>query len=298
MTPFWSAVVTGLVIFNIVACLALLIWTARRSPQEVATQGSDTGHVWDDDLREYNNPLPRWWLNLFVISIVFGCIYLALYPGLGNFAGRLGWTSAAQHDQQRAQIEALRERVYQAFEQREIAELRQDPKALDLGGKLFQTNCAGCHGTDARGAKGFPNLGDGDWLYGGSAEQVYASITHGRSGKMPTFFGTMDEPQLQSLVSYVRDLHKPNRDPADYPAGAAKFGICAACHGAEGKGNAALGAPNLADDIWLHGSSAADIRETILFGRNSQMPAFEGTLSETERRLLAAYVLQLPETRR
>lgn len=292
MSPLWSGIVIALVALNIFACLALLIWTARRTPGE----GAETGHVWDDDLREYNNPLPRWWLNLFILTIVFGCIYLALYPGLGNFAGRLGWSAAGQHDLGRADIDARREKVFQAFEGRPISDLRHDPKALALGGKLFQNNCAGCHGVDARGAKGFPNLGDGDWLYGGAEEQVYASITGGRGGQMPTFFGTMDEPQLQALVAYVRDWHKPDRDPADYTAGAKKFaGTCFACHGADGKGNTALGAPNLTDDTWLHGGSAADIRQTILFGRKSQMPAFENTLSETERRLLASYVLALPE---
>ncbi|WP_428310001.1 cytochrome-c oxidase, cbb3-type subunit III [Hydrocarboniphaga sp.] len=294
MTPLWSGIVITLVVLNIVGCLALLIWTSRKT--KGVADGEETGHVWDDDLREYNNPLPRWWLNLFVLTIVFGAIYLALYPGLGNFAGRLGWSSAGQHDLGRAELDAKREHVYQAFEGREIADLRHDPKAAELGGKLFQSNCAGCHGVDARGAKGFPNLADGDWLYGGSEEQVLATITKGRNGQMPSFFASMDEAQLQALVAFVHDWHKPGRDPADYQQGAQKFnGTCFACHGADGHGNPLLGAPNLTDDTWLHGGSAADIRATILFGRKSQMPAFENVLNLTERRLLASYVLALPE---
>jgi len=290
MSPFWNIVVITLVVANIAGCLWLLIWTARRTPGE----GAETGHVWDDDLREYNNPLPRWWLNLFVITIVFAAIYLALYPGLGNLPGRLGWSSASQHDARAAVTLAKRESLYQPFEGREIADLQQDPAARALGGKLFQTNCAGCHGVDARGAKGFPNLGDGDWLYGGSAELVYASITGGRGGQMPSFFGTIDEEQLQSLVAFVRDMHRPDHSAVEYAAGIKKFSTtCVACHGADGHGNPLLGAPNLSDDIWLHGSSSAAIRETILYGRKSQMPAFESLLGETERRLLTGYVLSL-----
>ncbi|MDB5971353.1 MAG: Cbb3-type cytochrome c oxidase subunit [Hydrocarboniphaga sp.] len=295
MTPFWNVVVITLIVANIAGCLWLLIWTARPTPGEV-TEGAETGHVWDDDLREYNNPLPRWWRNLFVITIVFAAVYLALYPGLGNQPGRLGWTSAGEHDQRAAVTLAQRHALYQAFDGRDIAELRADPKAVALGGKLFQTNCAGCHGVDARGAKGFPNLGDRDWLYGGSAEQVYASITQGRGGQMPSFFGTIDEPTLQSLVAYVRDLHQGQHEAMEYAAGAKKFsGTCAACHGAEGHGNTMLGAPNLSDDTWLHGGSAATIRETILYGRKSQMPSFGAVLGETERRLLSSYVLSLSE---
>jgi cytochrome c oxidase cbb3-type subunit 3 len=290
MTPFWSIVVIVLVVANIIGCLWLLIWTAKRTPGESA----DTGHVWDDDLREYNNPLPRWWLNLFVITIIFGAIYLALYPGLGNLPGRLGWSSAAQHDQRAAVTQAQRQALYQPYDQREIADLRHDAAAVELGGKLFQSNCAGCHGVDARGAKGFPNLADGDWLYGGDAERIYASITQGRGGQMPTFFGTLDEEQLKSLVAYVRDWHTKRTDGTEYQVGARKFaGTCAACHGADGNGNPLLGAPRLNDDIWLYGGNDAAIRETILYGRKGQMPSFEATLSDTQRRLLTSYVLSL-----
>jgi cytochrome c oxidase cbb3-type subunit 3 len=295
MTPFWNVVVTSLVLLNIAACVWLLIWTAKRRPDEVA-QGEETGHVWDDDLREYNNPLPRWWLNLFVLTVIFGLAYLALYPGLGNFAGRLGWSSAQQHDQRLAAVDAKRHAIYAAFDRREVADLRVDRSAQALGAKLFESNCAGCHGTDARGAKGFPNLADADWLYGGAPEQVYTSITNGRNGQMPPFFGALEEAQLKALMALVREWPRANRDPAEHLTGLQKFNAtCAACHGPDGKGNALIGAPNLTDNVWLHGAAADDLRQTILFGRQSEMPAFRDTLGETERRLLSAYVLSLSD---
>lgn len=295
MTPFWNTVVIALVVLNVLACLWLLIWTSRRRPDESA-EGTETGHVWDEDLREYNNPLPRWWLNLFVITIVFGLGYLALYPGLGNFAGTLGWTSAEQHDARLAQVEARRRAVYAAFEGKPIDELRGMPAATAVGAKLFETHCAGCHGTDARGAKGFPNLRDRDWLYGGAPEQVYASITNGRAGQMPSFFSAIDETQAKALVALVANWNKGGSGTPEEAIGREKFaGSCAACHGADGKGNPMLGAPNLTDDVWLHGGSTAQLRETILFGQKSEMPAFGSTLGETERRLLAAYVLSLSQ---
>lgn len=290
MSQTWSIIVIALVVLNILGCLWLLFWTAKRRPGEAA----DTGHVWDGDLREYNNPLPRWWLNLFILTVVFGLGYLAFYPGLGNFGGKLGWTSAGQHDAALAKVIARRDEIYAGFKGRDIASLTVDPAAHAQGAKLFEANCAGCHGADASGAKGFPNLRDGDWLYGGSAEQVFTTITSGRNGQMPSFFGTMDDTELKSLIAFVRAWHSGSPESPEEAAGHKKFSVtCAACHGAEGKGNPMLGAPNLTDNIWLHGSTPEDIRQTILFGRKSQMPAFGDLLDDTQRRLLAAYVIGL-----
>lgn len=294
LTSGWNWAVIGLVVANILGCLALLIWTSR-GPAKGSGGSDDTGHVWDGDLREYNNPLPRWWLNLFVITIVFAVAYLALYPGLGNVRGKLGWTSASQHDANAADLAARRAAVTAPFEGRSIGELRHDPRALALGSKLFQNNCAGCHGVDAQGAKHFPNLADNDWLYGNGEEQVFTTITQGRNGQMPAFYSMLDAAEAQSLIAYVRDW-KQGHQGAEYEAGAKKFaGTCAACHGADGAGNTVLGAPRLNDATWLHGGSSEDIRETILFGRKSQMPAFETLLSDTERRVVAGYVLSLSD---
>ncbi|EIT70956.1 MULTISPECIES: cytochrome-c oxidase, cbb3-type subunit III [Hydrocarboniphaga] len=297
MSQTWHLIVVALVLFNIAACIALLIWTSRRRADEPA-EGAETGHVWDGDLREYNNPLPRWWLNLFVLSVIFSIGYLVLYPGLGNLPGRLGWTSSAQADSALAEVEARRAAIFATFKDRSVESLQADAGAVQQGAKLFESNCAGCHGTDARGAKGFPNLRDRDWLYGGSAEQVLASITNGRNGQMPSFYSSLEEGEVRSLVAFVRGWHRGGIDSVEEAAGRRKFGItCAACHGADGKGNTMLGAPNLSDNTWLHGSSEDDVKQTILFGRNSQMPAFGGTLDETQRRLLAAYVLSLSQSR-
>lgn len=296
MTSTWSLVVTVMVIANIIACLWLLIWTSRRRAGEVA-EGAETGHVWDGDLREYNNPLPRWWLHLFVLTIIFGLGYLLFYPGLGNFAGRLGWTSHQQHDERLAEVEARRHAIYAQYDDLDIEQLKNHAGARSMGAKLFTTNCAGCHGDDAQGAIGFPNLSDKDWLYGGSAEQVYTTISQGRRGQMPAFLTALTPEEVDALVAYVSQLHtgeEPRRP--DERLGQKKFAItCAACHSADGSGNIALGAPRLNDNTWLHGGSPDQIRQTILFGQKSEMPAFGELLTDTERRLLAAYVLSLSD---
>lgn len=297
MSQTWHLIVVALVLLNIGACIGLLIWTSKRRADEPA-EGAETGHVWDGDLREYNNPLPRWWLNLFVLSVIFSLGYLVLYPGLGNLPGRLGWTSASQADNALAEVETRRAAIFARFKDRSVESLQADAGAVQQGAKLFESNCAGCHGADARGAKGFPNLRDHDWLYGGSAEQVLASITNGRNGQMPSFYSSLDENEVRSLVAFVRGWHRGGLDSVDEAAGRRKFGVtCAACHGADGKGNTMLGAPNLSDNTWLHGSSEDDVKQTILFGRSSQMPAFGETLDETQRHLLAAYVLSLSQAR-
>lgn len=292
MSPLWSNIVIALVILNILACLWLLIWTSKKRPDEAA-EGAETGHVWDDDLREYNNPLPRWWLNMFVLTIIFGLGYLVFYPGLGNFAGRLGWTSKGQMEQRLAEVQQRRNALYAAFDGQPVAALQTNTAAMALGAKLFSRNCAGCHGTDAQGAVGFPNLTDNDWLYGGSEAQVHASINNGRRGQMPSFVGSVDEQQVSDLVAYVQALHQRPEAASELP-GAKKFSVtCVACHGAEAHGNQALGAPDLTDAVWLHGGDTESIRQTIVLGRSSEMPTFKDQLSETERQLLTAYVLSL-----
>jgi len=292
MTSFWSYLVSALVLANILACVWLLIWASRKRPEEAA-EGAETGHVWDDDLREYNNPLPKWWLNLFVITVIFGLGYLALYPGLGNYRGYLGWSEHKQHDERLAKVMEKRAALLAGFEGHDIVSLEKDPAALKYGSQLFTANCSGCHGTDAHGAKGFPNLTDQDWLYGGAPDTVFTTITNGRNGIMPPLATALDEQKISDVIAYVQSLHT-GASGAQVDAGHAVFmGTCMACHGPEAKGNPLLGAPNLSDDTWLYGGSADTIRETITYGRHGQMPAFGATLNDTERRLVAAYVLSL-----
>ena len=281
-------------VLNVIACGWLIWWTARSRPNEV-DKGEIIDHVWDGDLQERNNPMPRWWLMLFYISIVFCFVYFLLYPGLGRFGGVLAWTGTGQYD---AEMTSANERygpMYAAFAGREVPELAQDPKALALGHSLFVNNCTTCHGSDGRGAAGFPNLADDDWLYGGDPAAIVQTITHGRQGTMPPLGSALGDAGTDEVIAYVLTL-SGREAPADKAAaGQTRFVMCAACHGPDGKGNTALGAPNLTDDIWLYGGSPETLRKTLTGGRNGQMPAHEW-LGEDKIRLLAAYVYSLSRT--
>ncbi|MEQ1438760.1 cytochrome-c oxidase, cbb3-type subunit III [Fontimonas sp. SYSU GA230001] len=289
MSGFWHWFVLVITVASMIGALWLLFANAKG---KVTTE--DTGHVWDGDLREYNNPLPRWWLNLFVITVVFGVAYFVFYPGLGNFGGTYGWTSDKQLEERLAAVRAKRDAVFAQFRDQDPGSLSTNAAALSLGRDVFLNNCAGCHGADARGAIGFPNLTDNDWLYGGTPEQVVASITHGRNGIMPAFNGAIDAATVDALAQTVARWSDPKLDPAVRAKGTAQFNItCAACHGPDGKGNPMLGAPNLTDDIWLYGGTRDRVRETILFGRKGAMPAHEKLLRPDEIKVVAAYVLSL-----
>lgn len=290
MNTFWHLFVIVVTLASLAGCLWLLFANARRDPG----QGDDTGHVWDGDLRERNQPLPRWWLNLFVLTVVFAGGYLVLYPGLGNYAGTLGWTQQGQAQAALDAVQARRAELHAQFAGRDVAALSQDPAARSLGRDLFLNTCAGCHGADARGALGFPNLADADWLYGGTPDDIVASITQGRRGAMPPFNGALSPEALKALVTVVTRWTDPHVDAGTRADGQRQFGItCAACHGTDGRGNAALGAPNLTDDIWLFGGSAEQVRQSILFGRGGVMPAHAGLLPPEDIRLVAAYVYGL-----
>ncbi|HET9472588.1 MAG TPA: cytochrome-c oxidase, cbb3-type subunit III [Steroidobacteraceae bacterium] len=293
MTAGQSIFIIVLTVANIAGCMWLLWWT-RRSPGEGATTDHTTGHVWDEDVRELNNPLPRWWLWLFVITVVFSVGYLVLYPGLGTFKGTLGWTSRAEHEaQSRLNAERI-ERTLAPFSTRSAAELASDPAALNIGRNLFLNNCATCHGSDGGGAPGFPNLADKDWLWGGDADTVLASIAQGRIGAMPPWGEALGARGVEDMLSYVMGLSGRKLEAGDPRAGAAKYAeLCAACHGPDARGNATLGAPNLTDGVWLHGGSLAAVRDSIDKGRMGAMPAHAERLGDTRVKLLAAYVLSL-----
>jgi cytochrome c oxidase cbb3-type subunit 3 len=292
MTLAHSIFIIALTLANILGALWLLWWT-RRSHGEAAA-GETTGHVWDGDLTELNNPLPRWWLWLFIITVAFGGVYLALYPGLGSYQGTLAWSSRAEHDAQaRANAERI-ERTLAPFSTRAVAEINTDPKALTIGRNLFLNNCATCHGSDGGGATGFPNLTDQDWLWGGDPDTVVATISSGRTGVMPPWGGALGDAGLEDVLSYVLGLQGRKIATGDARVGGEKFAMfCAACHGADARGNPALGTPNLTDAVWLHGGSLAAVRASIRDGRGGAMPAHAGRLGETRIKLLAAYVLSL-----
>ena len=295
MSSGWSIFVVVLTIANILGCFWLLRWTAKpRHAGEKIGGGSDTGHTWDGDLREYNNPLPKWWLWLFYITIVFALVYLAVFPGLGNFAGLKGWSQASQYEQERAAVEARAAQLLAPFATMTVPELASNAQAMATANNLFQNNCAQCHGSDGGGARGFPNLTDGDWQWGGDPDTIVQTIAAGRMGVMPPWGEVLGEEGVEQVVAYVQQLSGQQADATRAAAGETHFQtVCSACHGMDGKGNPLLGAPNLTDGTWLYGSDAASIREAVLKGRNNQMPAFEERLGEQRVRLLAAYVLRM-----
>jgi cytochrome c oxidase cbb3-type subunit III len=248
--------------------------------------------VWDEDLKEYNNPLPRWWLNLFYLTLAWGVLYLLAYPGLGAWQGLLHWTQVSQYDSEVASAEAQYSPMFARFAATDLTTLAQDPKAMQVGARLFSNACAACHGSDARGARGFPNLRDDDWLYGNDPATIETTITNGRQGMMPAWGAILAEPDQHDVTAYVERLAGRQTDGQAAQHGATIFSTyCAACHGAEGKGNPLLGAPNLTDDIWLHGGSTARIAESIAKGRQSLMPAHGALLGAAKTHVLAAYVL-------
>jgi cytochrome c oxidase cbb3-type subunit 3 len=297
VSDFVSALISVPTLVNIAAVLWLLWWTSRRRGEAGKADhapAETTGHVWDGDLTEYNKPLPRWWLGLFIATVIFGLVYLALYPGLGNYAGAKRWTQEGQHRAQSEKADALLARALAPFENASIETLMQDPDAIRRGRNVFLNNCAGCHGSDGRGAPGFPNLADDDWLWGNAPETVLASIQQGRMGVMPAWAPVLGAAGVEDTLAYVMSLSGRKLPAGNVAAGKQRFAeVCSACHGADGRGNPLLGAPNLTDNVWLYGGSVAAVRDSIAKGRQGQMPAHGDLLGETRTKLLAAYVLSL-----
>ncbi|MCP4699241.1 MAG: cytochrome-c oxidase, cbb3-type subunit III [Gammaproteobacteria bacterium] len=293
---FWSWFIGIATILSILGCFALVYWMTYNAPKR-GGQAETTEHVWDEDLREYNNPMPGWWMNMFYITLVFSLVYLLLYPGLGTFKGLLNWSQTKQYQEEVKTADARFAPLFAKFQSDPIPALAKNPEALKTGERLFLNYCTTCHGSDARGSQGFPNLRDQDWLYGGAPEMIEASILNGRNGVMPdkTGNGLTGPDDLNNVTQYVLSLSgREGVDAAAAAKGKAKyFTICFVCHGPEGKGNPAMGAPNLTDDIWLHGASPGKISETISKGRKGMMPAHKEFLGEAKVHLLAAYVYSL-----
>jgi cytochrome c oxidase cbb3-type subunit III len=289
----WSLFIAASTLLGLVACVLLLIVAARR--RIVGTvDDNTTGHVWDEDLRELNNPLPRWWMGLFVITVVFSVIYLLLYPGLGAAAGTLKWSSVAEYDAEQSQARAALAPLYARFASMDEKQLAADTQAMGIGERLFINNCAACHGSDAHGSKGFPNLTDNDWLWGGTFADIQKTIAEGRNGVMPPMAAAVGSGEdVHNLAQYVLSLSGSAHDSVAAQLGRSKFVVCAACHGADGKGNTAMGAPNLTDKVWLHGWGEATIVAMVNGGKNNTMPAHAGRLTPEQVRVLAAYVWHL-----
>ncbi|CAM4284080.1 cytochrome-c oxidase, cbb3-type subunit III [Comamonas aquatilis] len=286
---FWSVYVAAITLLGIIGCLLLLLVVARK--KVVSSADNTTGHVWDGDLRELNNPMPKWWMGLFLITIIFSLGYLAAYPGLGAFTGKLDWTQTGAYDKEVAKARADLEPMYAKFVSMPTEEMAKDSQAMAIGERLFMNNCAQCHASDAHGSKSFPNLADGDWLYGGTPEKIRETITNGRTGVMPPMAAAVGSSEdVRNLANYVLSLSGSPHDTVRASQGKSKFVACAACHGVDGKGNQALGAPNLTDDIWLHGWGEAAIVNIVNNGKHNEMPTQKDKLTEAQIAVLASYV--------
>ncbi|MFT3847770.1 MAG: cytochrome-c oxidase, cbb3-type subunit III [Propionivibrio sp.] len=299
VNEFWNWYVILIVLVSIIAC-GVFLWSQSIHHPGGGQTTDTTGHVWDETLNEYNNPLPRWWMWLFYGTVIFGLIYVALYPALGRNPGVFGWTSVGAHKKEVAAVEAQVKPLFEKFQKMDLNAVAADKEAMEMAGRLFQTYCIQCHGVTGQGSrdKGFPNLTDKDWQWGGTPEQIVETISNGRMGAMPPYGGNPDaiggESGAKEVANYVRSLSglSHNNDLAE--KGKAKFEtVCFACHGQDGKGMQALGAPNLTDKTWLYGSSEAKIVETIVKGRSNQMPAWKEFLGDAKIHLLSAYVLGL-----
>jgi len=290
----WSVFIAVAVVVSLAACLLLLAVASKR---KVMANDNSTGHVWDGDLTELNNPLPRWWMILFVLTVFSGGAYLFLYPGLGSREGSLGWTSQGEYEAEQAEAQKAMGAVYAGYMAQPAEVLAKNPAAMGIGERLFINNCAACHGSDARGSKGFPNLTDTDWLYGGSPETIALTITNGRQGMMPPMAAAVGSPQdVSDVANYVLSLSGSPFNSIQAYSGKKKFVVCAACHGIDGKGNQALGAPNLTDKIWLHGWGEEAIVAMVNNGKTNVMPAHGKRLSPEQIHVLAAYVWSLSQS--
>jgi cytochrome c oxidase cbb3-type subunit 3 len=288
---FWNIYIVVIVLASILGC-GVFLWVQSSARHRA---GETTGHVWDETLAEYNNPLPNWWRWLFYITIVFALGYLVLYPGLGRFGGQLHWTSTEAYQHEMQQADAQYGPIYRQFQQQDIRAVAANPQAREMGQRLFLTYCAQCHGSDARGAKGFPNLTDKDWLFGGTPEKIEETIAKGRDAAMPAkgLKPDLSGEDIKNIANYVRSLSGLAADSIRVQQGKPLFAAaCAACHGVDGRGNEGV-APNLADKVWLYGSSEDTIIETITKGRVNHMPAFGEFLGDAKVHLLAAYVYGL-----
>ena len=299
VNEFWNWYVILIVLVSIVAC-AVFLWVQSQARPADGKTADTTGHVWDETLEEYNNPMPRWWMGLFYMTVVFALVYVVLYPALGSFPGIFKWISTGEYRQEVERADEQIQPLFEKYQKMDLRAMASDKEAMAMGGRLYQTYCMQCHGATAQGSRdqGYPNLTDGDWQWGGEPDQVVATITDGRIGMMPPYGGNPEavggEAGAKELANYVRSLSGLSNNAELAAKGKERYGmVCIACHGPDGKGMQALGAPNLTDKTWLYGSSEAKIMETIIHGRTNQMPAWKDFLGEAKIHVLAAYVLSL-----
>ncbi len=291
VSDFWHWFI---VIPTVIGILALFPLVILNRGKKTADKPETMGHVWDEDLQEYNNPLPKWWLNMFYITIVFGLGYLVLYPGLGKFEGIWGWSSTGEYD---SEVNAANQKfgpLFKKYAAIDIETLAKNPEAIKTGERLFANYCSTCHGADARGALGFPNLRDQDWLYGNEPAQIKATILNGRNGMMPGWQAALGDDGVKNVTEFIFSLSRKEVDLDAAQAGREHYNkMCIACHGPDAKGNKQLGGANLADNVWLHGGSRKAVMRTVAEGRQGRMPPHKDFLGEDKVHILTAYVYSL-----
>lgn len=289
MTSFWSGWIIILTSITLILITALLFANRKRTAIDEKT----TGHQYDG-IEEWDNPLPGWWFSMFVITILWAVGYLIVYPGMGNYPGLLGWSSTGQHQQEVAAAEETYRAVRDKYLALSVEEIYEDPAVRKMGMRIYGINCSQCHGLDAAGALGFPNLVDDDWLWGGSSESIKHTLVNGRQAVMPPWESILGNQGIEETTAFVLKLSNRNADAQQAAAGEKHYQTyCVACHGPQGKGNPLLGAPNLTNGIWLYGGSATQIAHSLRVGRNGNMPAFGEQLSEDKVHLLTAYIYGL-----
>lgn len=302
MTTFWSLYITVLTVGSLIALLWLVF--ATRSGQSSNTTDQTMGHAFDG-IEEYDNPLPKWWFLLFVGTIVFAAGYLVLYPGLGNWKGILpgydgGWTQDKQWEREEALAKDKYGPIFAKYAAMSVEEVAKDPQAMKMGERLFATYCSICHGSDAKGAAGFPNLTDNDWRWGGTAQDIETTILGGRHAAMPAWGEVLGDKGVQDVAAFVTAQLDGRKLPEGVTAenvdnGGKLFATtCVACHGPEGKGNPIMGAPDLTHPgAFIYGSSYAQLQQTIRYGRQGQMPAQEQYLGKDKVHILAGYIYNI-----
>ena len=295
MPAFWHWFIAGGTILFVIWCVWLISWSSKQGPANVADD-EVVGHKWDGDLEEWNNPAPKWWLYLYFITIAWAIGYLVAFPGLGSYEGMLGWSQEGQYE---AEMQAAAENydpIYEEFAAMDFEVLSQNAQAQALGKSLYASYCTTCHGSDARGAPGYPDLTDNAWLWGNAESELYISIANGRNAVMPVLAPALGGDEgIANMAKYVKSLSGGEADAGAMSAQPMFVALCSACHGVDGTGNKIFGAPNLTDDIWLYGGSLETIQETLLNGRNGVMPAHGDLLGENRTKILAAYVYSLSQ---
>ncbi|MBT4162659.1 MAG: cytochrome-c oxidase, cbb3-type subunit III [Gammaproteobacteria bacterium] len=261
--------------------------------RKITGSGETTGHDWDG-IQEFDNPLPVWWYWWFVLTLVFGAVYLVYYPGLGNFMGLGNWTQFSQLEESQKIADEKYGPIYAQYRDKSLDELGADPNALNMGRRIFASNCTVCHGARGEGSYGFPNLTDNEWTWGREDADIETTILHGRSASMAPWEQVIGEEGVSQVTEYVLKIAGREVDEAMAGKGKNQFDMfCVACHGPEGKGQKLFGAPDLTNEIWLYGNSRARIADVIGKGRNGIMPAFGERLGEDKVHILAGYIKSL-----